>query len=359
LNRCIDFLCSSFWFGVRDVNPLLPRSYHNLTGLRKLVVGMELRKGLFYRLSFWRRWWGSLWEGEPTLFRRLRRLFINFISLLTFLPISVPLIPLFSALSDLIRCRVRISLKDLIARIVISVGVIFFGFLLAFLAYQSILIYSKFFVFSLTSIIFNYRQSLNIVMIITGSITFVITLHSQVKSKYINLKLLTFAAAKTLHEAKLAEMKESEAESTEESSESNPTEEAAESNDRDQPSVSSVRGLVWMSPMGLPYIPKRLFMRVIEDVNPVGPERAQIVIKLAIMTVFVVFVHFVMTTLSMSDVDSAWGGRNMVTIFAVAVPSLVTSLQSAEMALLETEQNTYLVNKIVENFLKENPDKFY
>ena len=130
----------------------------------------------------------------------------------------------------------------------------------------------------------------------------------------------TFAAAKTVHEAKMAEKKEAEkkeAEKKEAEKKEAESKEAPESgaaleqvSESSEPSKSSespppsVRELVWMSPMGLPYIPKRLFMRVIEDVNPVGPERAQIVIKLAIMTSFVVFVHFVMTTLSMSDVDS-------------------------------------------------------
>ena len=49
----------------------------------------------------------------------------------------------------------------------------------------------------------------------------------------------------------------------------------------------------------------------------------------------------------------------MVTIFAVAIPSLVASLQSYEMYLLENEQNKYLVEKIVDNFLEDNKEIFY
>ena len=95
--------------------------------------------------------------------------------------------------------------------------------------------------------------------------------------------------------------------------------------------------------------------------SPVGPERAKIVVRLCIMSVFVVFIHFVMTALRMSEEETAFGTEAVVTLVAVIVPSMIANLQSAEERELEKERQTFRVKKIVEDFLAEdvNRGKFY
>ena len=336
----LEHMMPSKYFGVCQIDSLWPQSFHHLDGLRKIGRAMELRMGFFYRKSFWTMILRSIFGPDIPFATRLKNFFFNLVSCLTFFPLLAPLVPMLKKIKkmwiDLANRDWRPAAEKLGFLLFISV----FYALAAFFIYENVLIYSMFVTFTLTSTIFHYQQSLNVIGVIAGGLTFLIKLLTQMKNKYISLKMLTVEVAKEVHEAKMEEARNHGFETS-------------------STSFQSVPQLVWFSRTGLPYIPIKLYRRVIQEIQPIGPERAMLVVKLVVMTVFVVFIYSIMRALRMNEENAAFDmAQAVLTVVAVVIPSLLANLQSDVEKVLEREQHKYMIQRMIGEFLKENK-KFY
>ena len=230
-------------------------------------------------------------------------------------------------------------------KLAFDIFMIIFFVIAGFLVYQSVYIASMFIIFTLTSTIFHYQQSLNVLGVIAGSVTFLVNVLRTVNNNYLRLKMLVFEIIEEIHTEKMKEIEEAESQRT--------------SSRMRLPSFRSFHKLIWNSPSGLPYIPKKIYREVVEETYPIGPERAKMVVKIIAMAVFVAYIHSVMRALKMTEDDTAFDiAQAVLTLVAVVLPSLIANLKSDEEEALETKRQKCFVRRKVEKFLEEHP-KYY
>ena len=341
IKMCLREMRPSKYFGVCDISSLWPQSFKAMDdGLQKITQGMELRIGFLFRGVFWKILWNNIHDPSISKRKRVMNFCMTLIAIPTFLPIYKLLTPLIRMFKRMIANLQARKWQKAFKKCAFLISVLFFLVLSGFLVYWNVYIYSMFIVFTLTSIIFHYQQSLNLIGIIAGSVTFILKILSQVKNKYISLKMLTVEVATEIHNSKM--------------------EEAMRRGSRTSNSFNAgPPQLIWYASNGIPYIPFKLYQSVMKELKPVGPERAKIVIKLGIMAVFVVYIYTVMRTLRMNEEDAAFNvAQAALTVVAVVIPSLLANLQSEVEKELEKERNRCIIKKMIETFLKEN-DEFY
>ena len=89
---------------------------------------------------------------------------------------------------------------------------------------------------------------MNLIGIIAGSVTFILKILSQVKNKYISLKMLTVEVATEIHNSKM--------------------EEAMKKGSRTSNSFNAgPPQLIWYASNGIPYIPFKLYQSVMKNVK--------------------------------------------------------------------------------------------
>ena len=338
--KVLELLEPSERFGSCDIGPFLA-SLANTNGLKKVIRGMELRMGLFYRKSFWKLLWVDISQKNISPIRRVVNFFHNLVSFLTLFPIVVVLAPIKPMFWELVSCW-KIRPLEKLVQFLKFVFLLFYYCLAGWLVFHNISIFSKILFFTVTSAIFHYQQSLNVIGIIGGCVAFLLRLLSQTRNEYIRLKMLIVEMAIDIHDEKVKERKQER-----------------EKKGSYEASVFAQQ-LVHTLSDGLPGIPKKLHNEIVQELKPVGTARAKFAVKLAVMSIFVVYIFTVMRALRMNEAAKAFDmAQALLTIVAVIVPSLLANLESDEDKALKSERHKYFVKQRIDDFLRRTDNGNY
>ena len=334
---CVQLIHPSDFFGFFQIMTYPTR---HTSGLRLLFVRITRRLGLMLNTGFWRMFVSQVFGPDKISGKRSpRKILKGIVSLFcvfSFFPIFAILPPLYSWSREYWPKKALFFVMNLIS-----------GAIWAFLVIVSLQFYLQFFIFSITAMIFHYESAIGIISLVVGCFGFLFSIYSQINNAYLRDKLFILEVVRDVHGAKMGENEEAKSR-IQKYNEENPS------------SIILVPEVLWWWKRGhWDCIPKSLYRAIVQELRPLGNQRANTLIKLCMMGIFVAFIFSVMQALGMNDAHSAAdGGQVVITIVAVIGPSIIARFRSGEAKTLNLMQKRGKIKEVVEKFLRNN-NTFY